>query len=198
VPATASLDEEGEAPASPLAALRGGLPWARILPAAAVVMLAGASEFLVRSESGERVSAAALGLLIAAAQLLEAAGAALVARGLVPVAARALDRIVAVTLAALLVAAAVPAALVPALFVVFLAGGAAPAIRSALLQREAPDEARATVASAAGAIDLFGAVSSLPVCALAWEHAGRAGTIALFVALTAGVVALARPPLRRR
>jgi hypothetical protein len=158
-------DAEGREP-HPLAALHAGLPWSRIAPAAIVGALATAGEFLAQSESRGRLSPAELGLLIAGAQLLEAAGAALVAGGLVAAGARTLYGVTAIALAALALAALWRPALLPALILIFVGAGVAPAIRSAILQREAPDHARATVASAAGAIDLLCTAAFLPLAAV--------------------------------
>ena len=51
------------------------------------------------------------------------------------------------------------------MLLIFLGSGMAPAIRSALVQRGARDGERATVASAAGAVDMIGKTAGLPLAA---------------------------------
>ncbi|HEX6839230.1 MAG TPA: MFS transporter [Polyangia bacterium] len=171
--ATPSAAADASGGDSPWTALRARLPWPRIVPTSLVLALASAGQFVLQSESHGRVSARTLGLLIAAAQLLEAGGAALVARGLVPAEARTLHWIAGATLATVGLAALWPPALAPALLLVFAGAGIAPAIRSALLQRDAPDHARATIASAAGALDLLITAATLSASALLLAVARR-------------------------
>ena len=163
-PATPS----GGAPAGdepgPWSALRAQLPWARIVPASIVAALASAGHFVVQSVA--HASPTTLGLVIAGSQLLEAAGAALVARGLVRATPRLLHALAGAALAGLALSALWPLALAPTLLLAFVGAGIAPAVRSALLQREAPDHARATIASAAGAVDLLLTAATLPASAL--------------------------------
>jgi hypothetical protein len=58
-----------------------------------------------------------------------------------------------------------PALLLPGVVVLFLATGAVPAIRAPLIQELSRDDERATVASAAGTVDLLGKGASLPFAA---------------------------------
>lgn len=190
LPALADEAEDDEEPADRgpralLAGLASRLPWPLLVPAALLGTLAATSELITQTASPGRLGPTLIGALIASGLLLEALGAALVARGLLPTSARTLDLL---TLAALIATALVALderALVPALLLIFLGSGAAPAIRGALVQQRARDGERATLASAAGALDMLGKTIGLPLAAALQARAGLKPTAALL-----GVVSL--------
>jgi hypothetical protein len=185
-------EDEGGAPARGLLdGLAARVPWSVLVPATVVGTLAEAGQFLAQTTQREDARAALLGFVIAAAILLEALGAALVARGVVPVSARALDRVGIGALACLGLLATVPVARLPAMAVIFLGAGVAPAVRSALVQREARDGERATVASAASAVDMLGKTAALPLAAWLYDRVRLPGTAAALGAAAVLVWAIA-------
>jgi MFS family permease len=161
-------EEEGTTLAS-LARLHARLPWSIIAPAAMVGALGAVGELLAQTTGRGGLGAELVALAIAGALALEALGAALVARGLIPIRARMLDATGLAALAGLGLIALAPGLLLPGVLLIFLANGAAPALRSALLQGSARDGERATVASAASAVDMIGKTVGLPLAA--WLHA---------------------------
>jgi MFS family permease len=172
-------DDEGASDArSVIAALAARVPWPLLVPAAMVGTLAEAGQLLAQTTQHEDARATLLGFVIAGAILLEALGAALVAHGVVPVSERALDGLGLAALGSLGLLAAVPVARLPAMVVILLGAGVAPAIRSALVQRDAREGERATVASAAGAVDMIGKTVALPLAAWLYDRVRLPGTAA--------------------
>lgn len=195
-PAAAGAPEGEEGEGSSLAALGARLPWALLVPAAIVGTLGAIGELLAQTTRRVGAGAELVTLVIAGALALEALGAALVARGVIPIRARVLDGLGLAALAGLGLVALVPGMALPGLLVIFLAGGAAPAIRSALVQEAARDGERATVASAASAIDMIGKTLGLPLAAWSagrWQPSGMAAIVG-----GAALVAWALAAWRRR
>lgn len=184
-------EPEGGGPRALLAGLASRLPWPLLVPAALIGTLAATSELIAQTASPGRLGPSLIGALIASGLLLEALGAALVARGLLPTSARALDLLAFAALAATALVALDERALVPALALIFLGSGAAPAIRGALVQQGARDGERATVASAAGALDMLGKTAGLPLAAALQARGGLKLTAALLSALSLLAWALA-------
>jgi MFS family permease len=172
-------EPEDEDAAAPFAGLGARVPWALVVPAAVVVTLGSIGELLVQTTPRDGLGVQRVALLIAGALALEALGAALVARGVVPVGRRALDAVVLVAIAGVGVAAAAPRLMVPAVLVLFLASGAAPALRAPLVQAAARDDERATVASAASAVDMIGKTAGLPLAAWFSERSSLSATAAI-------------------
>jgi hypothetical protein len=85
-----------------------------------------------------------------------------------------------------------PALRVPGVLLIFLATGAAPALRSALVQQQARDGERATVASAAGAVDMIGKTVGLPLAAWLHDHLRLPATAAALGGAALLIWALAR------
>ncbi len=141
------------------------VPWALVVPATIAAAFASTGEFFAQTARPKGEPVVWLAFAIAAAQLCEALGAWLVARGVVPIRKRSLDVAAAAALVAVASLAAGPIALLPALFVFGLADGAAHAVRSALVQEAAFDDERATIASAASAADMIGKAVLLPAAA---------------------------------
>jgi predicted MFS family arabinose efflux permease len=168
-----------ESTAAALAGLRARLPWSLLVPATIVGTLGAIGELLAQTTRRAGLGAQLVTLVIAGALALEALGAALVARGLVPIRARVLDALALAALAGLGLIAIAPALLLPGLLLIFLAGGTAPAIRSALVQQTARDDERATVASAAGAVDMIGKTAGLPLAAWLSERGQLSGMAAV-------------------
>jgi MFS family permease len=156
---------EGAGARGPLAALGSRLPWPLIVPATIVVMLGSVGELLAQTTRREGAGARLVALVIASGLALEALGAALVARGLIPLRARVLDATGIAGIAGLGLIALALGGVLPGAALIFLASGVAPAIRSALVQRDARDGERATVASAASAVDMIGKTAGLPLAA---------------------------------
>jgi len=129
-------DEEGNAAHAPFAGLGLRLPWPLLVPATLVVTLASVIELLAQTTRREGADAWIVALVI-------------VARGLIPIRARMLDATGVAALAGLALIALVPGAVLPGAARIFLAGGVAPASRSALVQRGARDGERATVGARA-------------------------------------------------
>jgi MFS family permease len=184
--------EDDPGGAGPLAPLRARLPWSLIVPATIVVALGSAGELVVQTAPRAGFGAALVALVIASALVLEAVGAWLVARGLVPIRARVLDAIALTAAAALAGIALAPGVLWPGVMLIFLGSGMAPAIRSALVQADARDGERATVASAAGAVDMIGKTLALPLAAWLYGRSQLTGTAAVLGVAAVVVWALAR------
>src|SRR6185312_3334706 len=108
--------------------LRAGLPWALLAPAAIAGTLGAVGDLLVQTTRGDGIGARVVALVVASGLAVEALGAALVARGLVPTRARALDLAGLVAVVGLGLAALSPSLAFPGLLLIFLAAGAAPAI----------------------------------------------------------------------
>jgi hypothetical protein len=140
------------------------------VPATIVGTLGAMGELLAQTTPRAGWGARIVAMVIAGSLALEALGAELVARGWIPVRARVLDAIGLAAIAAIGLVAVAPGLLLPGVLLIFLAGGMAPAIRGALVQAGARDGERATVASAAGAVDMIGKTAGLPL--VAWL-AGR-------------------------
>jgi predicted MFS family arabinose efflux permease len=188
-------EEEGAAPPA-LASLAGRLPWGILVPVTLVGTLGSVAELFTQTTSRGGLGAQMVALVIAGALLLEALGAALVARGAVPIHPRALDAVALASVACLALTALSPAAIVPALIVLFLGAGMSPAIRGALVQRGAADSERATVASAASAVDMLGIAVGLPLAAWLHGRVGLPGTAAILGAVA--LLAWALSAVRRR
>lgn len=177
-------EDEDEAGASPLAGLGARLPWAIIVPASMIGTLSSIGELIAQTTPREGMSAGLVALVIAGGIALEALGSFLVARGWVPITQRMLDMLGIGAIAGLVAVALAPVALLPALLFIFLASGTAPAIRSALVQRQAREGERATAASACSALDMIGKTAGLPLGAWLSGHTRLAET-ALILGLTA-------------
>jgi predicted MFS family arabinose efflux permease len=176
-------DDEGSTSAG-LVGLAGRLPWGILVPVSMVAMLGVAAEFFTQTTRREGFGAELVAFAIAGAMLLEAIGAWLVARGTVPIHRRTLDVIALASALALAMAAVAGPMLVPALVVIFVGTGIGPAVRAALVQQQARDGERATVASAASAVDMLGITVGVPLAAWLRERVGLAATAATL----AGVV----------
>jgi hypothetical protein len=164
-PAAEEPEEDDDDASASFAALRARVPWALIAPAAMVGTLGSIGELFAQTTPRSGLGAPLVALAIAGALALEALGAALVARGVVPMNARALGAVSLAALAGFASLALGPAMLVPGVLAIFHANGIAPAIRSALIQERARDGERATLASAASAVDLLAKTLGLPLAA---------------------------------
>jgi MFS family permease len=171
-------EEEG---AAPFGGLGARLPWSILAPATVVGTLGSIGQLFVQTRPGH--GAELVATVIAGALLLEAVGAALVARGVVPIHPRALDAIGLAAVAALAAIAVAPMLALPGLVVIFLGTGMAPPIRDALTQATARDGERATVASAAGTLDMLGQTAGLPLAAWVGGRLPPAGTAAVLGAV---------------
>jgi MFS family permease len=179
------------------------VPWALVVPATIAGAFASTGEFLAQTARPAARDVTWLAFAIAAAQLCEALGAGLVARGIVRIEKRSLDLAAAAALLAALAFAFGPALLLPALFVFGLADGVAHAVRSALVQQAAFDDERATIASAANAADMLGKTAALPAAAWLFARVALPGVASALVAAglvgwAAAVMKPARPPRARR
>jgi MFS family permease len=160
-------DEDGDG--TSFAALRARVPWALVVPATVAVTLGSVGELLLQTTPRAGLDTQIVALAVAGALALEALGAALVARGLVPLCAPVLEGVGLAALAGLGLVALSPALLLPGVLLIFVGVGVAPAVRSALVQEGARDGERATVASAASTVDMLGKTAGLPLAA--WLHA---------------------------
>jgi MFS family permease len=187
-------EDEGTLAGGFVRAIGARVPWAILAPATIVVALGSIVEMLAQTSQRDDRHTALIALTISGALALEALGAALVARGLIPLTAWVLDAVVLASLAGLALVAITPAALLPAVLLIFLGTGAAPAIRSALVQQRARDGERATVASAASAADMLGKTAGLPLAAWLTDRFRLPGTAAIlgFAAIVLWAVATRR------
>ena len=179
LPAAPDEPDDEEGGAAPLAGLGARLPWSLIVPATIVGTLGAMGELLAQTTRRGGWGAQIVALVIAGSLALEALGAEIVARGWIPVRARVLDAVGLGAIAALGLVAIAPGLLLPGVLLIFLAGGMAPAIRSALVQTGARDGERATVASAAGAIDMIGKTVGLPLVAWLADRCRLPGAAAI-------------------
>jgi MFS family permease len=191
LPVSPDEPEDEEATAAPFAGLAARVPWALIVPAAVVGTLGAVGELLVQTTPRDGVGVELVALVIAGALALEALGAAIVARGLVPLHPRSLHAITGVTLVGVALIALDPRLFVPGVLVIFLATGMAPAVRAALVQDVARDGERATVASAASAVDMIGKTVGLPLAAWLHGRCSLAATVAWILAASLVAWALA-------
>jgi MFS family permease len=168
-----------------LAGVHSRLPWAILAPVTIVGTLGYVAEVFTQTTRRPGVGADLVALAIAAAMSMEALGAALVARGAVPIRPWVLDAIAMGSAAAVGLSALSDALVPPALVVIFVGTGVGPAVRAALIQRRAQDGERATVASAASAIDMLGIAVGVPFAAWLRDRAAFP-----FTALVLGGVAL--------
>ncbi|HVY47693.1 MAG TPA: MFS transporter [Minicystis sp.] len=175
-PPSAADDEDDDIEAPERAATPRGVgavaalvPWALVVPATLASSFASAGQFLAQTAASASAELEHVAIAVAASQLAEAVGAAVVARGLVPLRARALDAFAALGTFAAVAVALAPGLLLPAVCAFGLAAGAAHAVRSPLVQEAAPDDARATVASAASMADMLGQTAIVPLAA--WMNA---------------------------
>ncbi len=185
-------EEDG---AAPFAGLAARLPWSILVPATVVWTLGSIAQLLVQTTPRAGHGAQMVAAVIAGALLLEALGAELVARGVVPIHARALDAIGLAAIAGLAGIVIAPGMVLPCLVLIFLGTGMAPAIRGALVQATAREGERATVASAAGTLDMLAQTAGLPLAAWLNGRLSLAGTAAALGA--AGLVALVATFRRR-
>ena len=155
-PVVSVPDEDAVPPA--LASLGARLPMSLILPAAATLSFAAVAELLVQTHARSALSA----LVIAGSLAVESLATALVARGVFPITGRALNAGAWTALLGVGLIALAPASPLLGVLLLSLGAGVAPPIRSALLQRTAKDTERATVASAAAAIDTLARLLLLP------------------------------------
>jgi MFS family permease len=186
-------EEEGEGGIAGIAGLRARLPWRLIVPATIVATLGTIAQMVAQTTQLGGRGAEIVAAVIAGGLLLEALGAATVARGWVPMHARALDAIGLAAIASLALVAIAPGLLLPAVLLIFLGTGMAPAIRSGLVQARARDGERATIASAAGTLDMIGDTAVLPLAAWLYGRLHLPGmALALGVASLAALAAAAR------
>ena len=140
---------------------------AAIAPAALLGGAASATAFLAQTKPG--IDAVTVTLLVAALTAAEAAGSWIASR-LPPTTLKA--HAIAAAALVLLLAITTPALSIAALILAFAAGVAQP-LRAAAIQRLAPDDARARVASAASACDMAVSTIMLPIAGVVASHARR-------------------------
>jgi len=168
MPATSTDDDATHS--SVCDALRSRVRWPLVVRATLVLTLASCVELIVQAAPPAGTGADVVASVIAASLLLEAVGAWLVARGAWPVSLPALDATLSLAALGLLLLLRGRALALVGLALIFLASGAAPAIRAALLQDAARDDERATAASAAGALDVLAKGVGLPLAAWLLSH----------------------------